>query len=361
MPPRRQLVIDVSDPPSPYRETARPLKRRRLELDVGAIETRDDFTCFSRPAPKTRAQLWSWAAMFLLALSSNSFGQDFVRSKHGLVSKFCHGVLISTDFSAEIAGASIVETIRNNLGFAGQGLQFFRAGVIKESCRRALMLHGESACAPSCVFGDAMDRVPGEIQLKVKALWAAAQTKMANSVHAGWSQKVATEKAGKRFLFKAAKIMLDLSDTRFYEQAPCFKCKRDCSIKPASGSTSMIGNISGILCYDWSTIGSGKGLMGFASTVLLLLWVRERLASSESWAIAECVRAFNHTVLEQLLGHEFSITVIVVCSSDLGYPCTRARKYMVFLRRRLLQWHSSIASDVLGAFKRMIHSMPSTF
>lgn len=57
--------------------------------------------------------------------------------------------------------------------------------------------------------------------------------------------------------------------------------------------------------------------MGFTSTVLLLLWMRERLINREWFAIAECVTGFDHSAFD-LISDVYNMVVITVSPKDLA-------------------------------------------
>jgi hypothetical protein len=122
----------------------------------------------------------------------------------------------------------------------------------------------------------------------------------------------------------------------------CYKHGRCCPLTFSAGG--LRGVIAGVLCFDWSSRGARKQLMGFDSSMLLLQFMRDRVRFREDFAIVECTVLFHHGVFEKI-AHIYSMTVIVVCSSLFGAPCTRRRKLMFLLRRDSLVWHRWI-SDV---------------
>lgn len=69
--------------------------------------------------------------------------------------------------------------------------------------------------------------------------------------------------------------------------------------------------------------------MGFTSTLLLLLWMRERLLSNDAFVIVENVPQFDHSVFD-LLSFEFIMYHAIVSPTDMGFPCCRKRKYISY-------------------------------
>ena len=138
----------------------------------------------------------------------------------------------------------------------------------------------------------------------------------------------------------------------------CYKHGRSCPLTFSAGG--LRGVVAGVLCFDWSTRGARKQLMGFDSSMLLLQFMRDRIRFREDFAIVECTVLFDHEVFDKIQAI-YSLTVITVCSSLFGAACTRRRKLMFLLRRDSLVWHRWISEvGFASAFRHLFGADCST-
>ena len=85
-------------------------------------------------------------------------------------------------------------------------------------------------------------------------------------------------------------------------------------------------HIAGTPCTDFSTRGSLQGLEG-KTTEHLFAWIGHRLLLQEPFIVQENVLGFVTSVLVETMGHLYSIEVIVLDPTLLGWPVARQRKY----------------------------------
>ena len=72
----------------------------------------------------------------------------------------------------------------------------------------------------------------------------------------------------------------------------------------------LCGNIAGLICFDWSSMGKMLRWLG-PSSAPFWVWMRERAMAREDFTIAECVCGFDDKMLQSLLGergyHSFTL------------------------------------------------------
>ena len=343
-------------------EPARPQRKRaRLQADAGISVVASDAAL---PVPRSPSELWHWVVRFAHRLQYNIFQVNFLAV---LISKLLENVHTVTDFSGlgapEIAAHHILAFCQRHVpSDVSQRLRwhFGRASDFSRVCRQALALHGGSPTAPACILGDQTARVPRDLLARVKALYdegmAEAQERIKNS---GERATDVYKSVGERVFAMAADIFFqtEVTDDERQKTAYCYRHKRQCPIQTASGS--LRGCVAGVLCYDFSSRGHQRGLLAYSSSILLLIWIRERLLYREDWAVVECVPGFNHGVFKYL-AHLYDVFTIVVCSSLFGAPSTRRRKLMFLLKKTSLRWSSKVSNDLEHAFKYFF-SIPVMF
>ena len=130
----------------------------------------------------------------------------------------------------------------------------------------------------------------------------------------------------------------------------CFRCETLCPTFPTpTRPCKFRANAAGILCCDFSCMGSRNRLLGFDSTTLLALWVCERLERQEDFCIAECVEHFEHSAFDGLMAM-YHMEWLIISPCEIGLPAQRRRKFMIFLKKDKLRWHPDVAQNVKDAF-----------
>ena len=105
--------------------------------------------------------------------------------------------------------------------------------------------------------------------------------------------------------------------------------------KPTPGHYQ--GVLAGVTCVDWSTMNrSSSGWLG-PSGAAFVEWLHSRClgarSGTEDWIIVECVRGFDHTLLEDCLKQWYDMCVLLFSPTLLGVPAMRWRKYMLLTQR----------------------------
>ena len=333
---------------------APPPRKRRLQPDVG---TQVSHPAVALPVPSHPSELWRWPARFGYMLECNFFQINFFAE---LISKLQAIVHTVTDFSGlgapEIAAHMILAFCLRQVGF-DQSLEwrFGRASDFSKVCRRALALHAPSPTAPACVMGNQMDRIPEALLTRVRSLYDEGMQKAQKMIDAKLGQQSTKDiykSIGKDVFAAAANLFLEkvsvavdgagqaarasadvmhvLSDGVLEQKAYCYTHGQHCPISGASVSgCGLRGCVAGVLCYDWSSRGLQRGLLAFQSSILLIIWMCERLLYQEDWCVVECVPAFDHTVFKYI-AHVYELQWVIVCSSLFGAASTRKRKLMFF-------------------------------
>ena len=331
-------------PLEPGTSEAQPAKRRprrQLQPEVGAGSTGRDGGRL--PEVFEPSDLWRFMCHFGHRLKHNVYGVDFL---HVLIIVLCVGCDMVTDFSGlgapEIAGHKIVEYLRGHLS-GGQEIsfKFLRASDVLPVCRAALALHGCSLCAPQCIMGDQLSRVPEALLSKAESYWQAGLEYAAARIEDGEPAKSVYSEIGQDLFNRCAAEFLDTSSP-WITSAFCYVHGKRCAVQRASAA--LRGVVGGVLCYDWSNRGLKKGLLAFKSSMLLLTFMRDRLEYQEYFALIECVPGFDHTVF-RFIEHIYELRWLVICTSVFGVPATRKRKIMFLIKKTTLRWHRAITTN----------------
>ena len=335
------------------RKADRTLRRQR-SLEADATD------CTRAAAPKHHRECWFWASRCLQALLHNDFQKDFMSE---LKAKLAGGVAMTTDYSG--MGCMELAILHINTAMSRRGLLpecapsmlVTRSGDVEPHCRRALMmLHGASESSTGLgvshhVLGDATDRLPPGFKEKMKQWWQEAD------IESTGKTKDERKSLGLAFFQKCVVQLRSAfqcdKDGERGTQTYCFRCETRCPTFPTPAKPCKYrANAAGILCYDFSSMGTGKKLLGFDSTALLALWVCERFECQEDFIIAECVEHFQHLAFEsdKTLMDMYHMEWLIISPCQIGLPAQRRRKFMIFLKKGKLRWHPDVAQDVKAAF-----------
>lgn len=126
--------------------------------------------------------------------------------------------------------------------------------------------------------------------------------------------------------------------------AHCYRHDCLCPVleEPRSDWQGLRGNVAGVNCYDWSSMGKQHGWLG-SGAFPFLQWLRERLLNREDWIVVECVVGFDHEMLQTLLGKLYELHVLTFLPTLFGIPVMRNRKYMILLKTGSLRWHRNVS------------------
>lgn len=101
------------------------------------------------------------------------------------------------------------------------------------------------------------------------------------------------------------------------------------------GGDALTGVVVGNECLDWTSFGSGLGLIG-SGLMVLVTWCFEVLAMRPDFIIEECTPRFKGLVFEHIFGHlsggQYHIQRRTFSPVDLGFPASRPRQYMILTR-----------------------------
>ena len=370
-------LSDAAVPPPP--------RKRRLQHDAGGADAGPPAGAL--PPPSNPGELWRWPTRFGYRLQYNLFQINFFAE---LISKLLETVHTVSDFSGlgapELAAHQILAYCQRQV-WPDQELEwrFGRASDFSKVCRRALALHAPSPTAPACIMGNQMDRIPKALLEQVRSLYDEGTQKAKDLIAADPGQRSSKDiynSIGKDVFAAAANLFLEkvsvaiagaeqvacasadvmhvLSDGVLKQTAYCYTHKQHCPISGASTSgCGLRGCVAGVLCYDWSSRGLKRGLLAFQSSILLIIWMCERLLYQEDWCIVECVPAFDHRVFKYI-AHVYELQYVIVCSSLFGAASTRKRKLMFLLKRSALRWHAAVTENIQEAFEHLF-MIPAVF
>ena len=320
-------------------------KRRRRTWDSqflsAALDAPDDLLC----GPKDASEAVHWASADVNALKINGdkhFGPLGLNVTDALNSTLQSGVALTTDYSG-LGGAE--EALRHIVVAAGHGkVVVQRAGDLLPEARCVLRHHSEP-CAPKCVLGDIRHRLDDVTMTRLEIRHANLKTGAVQQLLKGKARKEVLEEYGREFMRQAADMVRPKDPAGLAETlvARCYVHQRDCRVLPSVPTDfhGIRGNVAGVNCYDWSTMGKmerwlGRGVFAF------VVWLRERYAAGEHFIVVECVMNFDHEMLEELFDGEFKLSVLVISPTLFGDPVERRRKYMILLAEDKLKWHPAV-------------------
>ena len=349
---RPQLVLDVEtlqeEEPAKKRARWRQLCPQADLVDKRTTMIDGDGTDVpAGPSDAHSAVHWASDSLRMLqVLSKKHFGIDF--SKH-LTDIMRKGLAIRTDYSgigtAELAAAHIAKAVEAQEDIRAK-LIVQRAGDMNHRCREVLQHHSELS-RPGCVHKDMLERMPERLMKRLKRLHARHLIQVKQRIGKGEKKSEVYNNQGRKFMRQAVKFVFQDNVHVSEVVAHCEVHDKDCAVLPGLPKklkAAMVGNIAGVNCYDWSSMGAMMKWLG-PSVFAFLCWARERVLArqQEQFAIVECVIGFDDEFLAEIFDGHFSLTTLRITPTMLGDPIQRHRKYMIlFSDSSKLQWHPSI-------------------
>ena len=195
--------------------------------------------------------------------------------------------------------------------------------------------------APACVFGNMLDapRMPSAVMAELATLQADHRARLSSFLS---TRALARAKAsvGKEFLVAALRVI---------EQEPAIDAKtivsqcftpghRMCQVLPDVGAEpgKLHGNISGVSCLPWSSMGSKAGWLAPESLAALQLF-REAEICRYDWLIVECTPQLDVAGVRLAL-KSFTVMAAKISPEDTGEVQSRKRLFLVALRDGSMQW-----------------------
>ena len=132
--------------------------------------------------------------------------------------------------------------------------------------------------------------------------------------------------------------------------AQCLNHGKECRFSAQPDAQTLIMNVSGPSCQDFSLMGKQSRFLGPTNDALLQ-FLYERLMLQEHVILVENVLRFQPDVIAKALGPQYDMKTLRVSPELLGWPIHRQRLYMVFIRKNTLSWR--LEEDVQTAFERM--------
>ncbi|CAE8691276.1 unnamed protein product [Polarella glacialis] len=181
--------------------------------------------------------------------------------------------------------------------------------------------------------------------------WVLAQGAAASSTarEAKAIQKDITASFGHRLMQQYVAVLGE--DGVFQDFAPCGKHFKRCPLPHRDQyyqGMRLKMHVAGTTCLDYSSMGLSRKEMG-ESGAILAIWIKQRLLSLEDAVIQECTPRFDPTVFQEFLGEEYVIIDMGVLNPpQFGWPASRPRRYVVFLRKKTLRLATTVKQFVDG-------------
>ena len=116
--------------------------------------------------------------------------------------------------------------------------------------------------------------------------------------------------------------------------------------------------IAGTICVPWSQNGKRK-MWIHDSTLLFLLWLRGVVLVDPDAVVHECTPSFDIKTVQNMQGRKWRIHDVTFCTSDMGVPVRRRRKYSLIINiskvTTVLSWTPSSFQELAGR-KMMVDS-----
>ena len=305
-----------------------PKRRRRAEES------------FWQPAgPATVDETFKWPEQFI-----HRFGMEQADGLAELVRKFCEGLTITTDYSgtgaAEFAVLEILAALqRRGHSLDKRSVRVASASDIKRVCQQ-IVVESHPEAEPGCVFGDLLQRLPEQLlqditrrQLHYNKL-AARVAMSANDI----SQQQ-MDAFGSEFFQEVVTVLIEATLPEETPSCYCFKHDNNCRWlpPPRRHSGEVYGNISGVSCIPWSAFGSKDGWLS-ESSLPFFAWAFSMRHGNFDFIVIENTPQFDECVAKSMFSDIYTIDAIIFCPSEVGFPVSRPRKYVVMLRRAALRW-----------------------
>lgn len=304
--------------------------------------------------PSSIQELFGWphaAVEQLFRLGDAAGDADAVRLK-GL------RLVMTSDFSgmgtAELAVGMVLDAVKKHVATGetdGPLFLPYAAADISDVCRSFITSHSHP---PLHIFGDLFGR------LSKSALDGLAQKEeLVNEV-----LQETCEKEKENLQMYGEQLLQAHMDTlsrpgSLLSKAKCDVHGKACPL-PHSGlpmelhkqcqsegcTMALSLNASGTECYDYSSMGEQKGLLGRTAKTFAV-WVEERKRSAEDLLLHECTVRFRPAVLRQHLGHIYIFFSLIISPHHLGWPVHRPRRYTIGVKKGTLLFdHERFGSEL---------------
>ena len=198
------------------------------------------------------------------------------------------------------------------------------------------LLHHDAESKPEHIFDSVTDRFPIGFVRKLdrcKQLWKSrAQRRMPLGATTDQRREVITRHE-KKFL-AAAKARFNDCVVDKLKKSFCRVHKTECCAYPGDDAGFTI-EIAGTTCVPFSSMSRGVWRWLDVSATPCLAWLFYIATTRPRMVVHECVPGFDVPVVEDFLEALYEIQSLVFCTSDLGMPNTRRRRYTLMLLKPL--------------------------
>ena len=321
-------------------------------------------------------QLHEWAPVFLNAMMDHDTGGHLAQN---IMTRYLHGIHLNSMYSgmggAEMAMNTILAAIETkfDLGNKSGGSAFYSACDIAPVCRTVLLRqHAEDSphLHVRHVFGDIMERIPSGTLADLKKLYAeykevyeaatgggagrCNRARRPKRQRGGRSGKAAeidlAEQLGKQMMHDMIEVLQKVKPNasdfaasadgcpRFENRGWCYKCRRLCRLYGPKESVRAQWPavfrlvVAGTTCTTWSSMGLRRQWCAW-SAVVFVVWCFVTLGDLPDAIMHECTQHFSTEFLELIFGEKYVISSFVFGPREMGFPCTRTRRYTLMLRR----------------------------
>ena len=216
-------------------------------------------------------------------------------------------------------------------------------------CREAL-LYAAPPLRSDHVFGAFEDRFPPDLIAALQSLQSVPATRKSPKTVAERCVDMAAlvDEAMSRDALLSEKTRArcwahDRSQ-RSSRLCPVFDATPKCKGGESESERAFTLAVAGNSCVDTSSVGSKAGLGG-DSFLPLLLWMAEMLHRAPDFILNECTQLWKVEYLLYFLGRRYLLLFTSVISpEDIGWPCRKARRYSVLMRKDLTEKYTFTGS-----------------
>ena len=227
----------------------------------------------------------------------------------------------------------------------GNGFESSSACDNNPMCQKILMEH-----VHKCVHTEIEGRLPKASQEKLREVHTGGGKPQASA-----SDEEKEAHCSRMEATYAALTAICKEEMNFQDDAECLCVahRRKCKVYGNTRNGSVVVDVSGVRCTDWSRRGLRCGIGG-PSAKAFTVWLYElKMRKEVDCFVEECTEDFDEQLLQAVLADDFDIEFVVIGPDNLGWGCLRPRKIVTGVRRS--RW---VRTTDMGTFCRLMVVRP---
>ena len=124
----------------------------------------------------------------------------------------------------------------------------------------------------------------------------------------------------------------------------CWKCKKRCRVHGPPNfdpdATTLMA-VAGTVCTPWSRIGK-RDKWSSLTCISFACWAWLTVNLKPHFIVHECTPDFDEGLLRGIFEPLFLVFSYVFCSTQLGWPCKRQRRYSLLILKKLDETYTGL-------------------